>query len=191
MSFSSRTLRTGSQSAPGSPASSTYWQPHMECPAGPGRLPRPALSGKNVRCCEQLAKPRPADGLDQVVVEPGVPRACQVLLLAVSREGDQHGPGPSEPLAELAGHLVTVHAREADVQQDHVEAVNRGRLDGRGTVVGDGYLVAPEPENLGEALRRVLTIVHDEEPKGLLAGLCRGRGRLVPAGQWAGLARDW
>ena len=97
-----------------------------------------------------------------MVVEPGASRACQVLLLAVSREGDQHRPGRSELVSEPFGNLVAVDPREANVQEDHVKRIGGGRLDRCEAVMGDAYLITPELQNSGEALRRILTVVHHE-----------------------------
>ena len=104
------------------------------------------------------------DRLDEVPVEAGLGRPTPIGLLAPA--GQRHeegslepGPGPQPP-----GHLVAVHLRHADVEQDHLGPEFLGRFQGRGAVVGDAHLLAVEPrQQPGQAVRRIGVVVHDQD----------------------------
>src|SRR6185503_13924339 len=58
-------------------------------------------------------------GLDEVVVEAGFAGAAAVGVLAPAGEGDEGGAALGEAAADAARDFVAVHARHADVEEDH------------------------------------------------------------------------
>ncbi len=85
------------------------------------------------------------DGLDQVVIDPGIAGTPAVFLLTVARDGDDHEVLHAGLAAEPLRNLITVESRQSDVEQHDVGMVFDGRLDGPVTVMGDPGLV---PEKL-------------------------------------------
>ena len=107
-----------------------------------------------------------ADRLDHVEVEACPPGPAQVFFLAVPRQGDEHrdsgsGPGSGE-FPEMSGHLVPVHPRQPDVEEDQVERVGGDFFNGRRPVVDDANVVSPMPQDTGEAERGVFVVVDDK-----------------------------
>ena len=113
--------------------------------------------------------------LDEVVVEPGLPRSAPVLFLAPA--GQRHDQRPRElgPLPQASGHLVAVHPRQADVQQDDVGAERRPPPRAPPARRGRPRTSWPhEPrQQHGQARRRrVRVVVHHQDAAG---GAARGR----------------
>src|SRR4051812_30866001 len=62
-------------------------------------------------------------GLDPVVVEPGLPGAAAVLLLAVAGRRRQERPREARVAPQPLRHLQPREARDAEVEQDDVGPV--------------------------------------------------------------------
>src|SRR5207247_9454105 len=69
-------------------------------------------------CRQDLLKLLRVHGLDEVNVEAGGPRPLEVVRLTVARHRDE--PRPGNVGADAPGDLVTVDARQADVDQRDV-----------------------------------------------------------------------
>src|SRR3989449_6197261 len=102
-------------------------------------------------------------GLHEVVVEPGLERAALVLLAPVARQGDEEDPAEARLLPQLPGELVPVHAREPEVGEHDIGRERRRRPEGGESVEGHLHLVTPALEHRGEALGRVLMVLHEED----------------------------
>ena len=113
------------------------------------------------------------------MVRPGVAArlagALLVFLAPVAGQGDDpHGVAP-RLFPQPAGHLVAVHPRQADVEQDEAGESAVGRPEGGRPVVDGADFVSQQRQQEGEAVGRVVIVVHDEDavrrPNGEL--LCR------------------
>ena len=131
---------------------------------------------------EQFVQALGVHRLDQVVVEARLAGAAQVVLLAVAGQGHQQGPIRALQLPEPPGHLVAVHARQPDVEEDHVGRVGDRRLERGRAVVGELGLVAAGPEQPGQEPGPVDVVVHDEHPfRGRVDRLRPGRSGRSPS----------
>ena len=94
------------------------------------------------------------------------------------------------PLPQPPGHLVAVHARQADVQQDDLGPELLGDVQGLGAVVGDPHLLAVEPrQQPGQAAGGVHVVVHHQDAAagrpGRPASPAIGLGPAAPASRAA------
>src|SRR4051794_552493 len=67
---------------------------------------------------DELGEQVEIDGLGDVMVEAGGPRALPVVLLAVAGRGDEHGVPEALIVVEHRGDLVTVQAGQPDVEEE-------------------------------------------------------------------------
>src|SRR5207245_543085 len=112
-------------------------------------------------------------GLHEVVVEPGLEGPALVLLAPVARQGDEEDPAEARLLTQPPGELVAVQAREPEVGENDIGRDRRHRPEGGEPVEGHLHLVPPALEHRGEALGRVLMVLHEED----LETAVRGHGR--------------
>src|SRR4051812_16649984 len=82
------------------------------------------------------------DGFDEVVVKPGFAGSLEVFVLSVTGDGDEECLPAVTLLSKPGSDLVSIHAREADVEENDLGAVHADRLDGLRPAVGDVDLVA-------------------------------------------------
>jgi len=111
-----------------------------------------------------------------VIVEARVLRPAPVLVLPVARHGDQHYGAEVQALPHSAGHLVTVHARESDVEENDFGALVPRPRAARPSRRGPSEPRAGEGKKFGEALRRIHVVIHDEK------AVARRSGRLERLG---------
>jgi hypothetical protein len=90
---------------------------------------------------EQSAQGFGLDPLDQIAVDVGPGRAAVGLVAEANQQGD---PDLARaPIAQAAGDLVAVHARQRSVDEHDLRALFARRLDRRWAVAPDVDLVAP------------------------------------------------
>ena len=119
-----------------------------------------------------------------MVVEAGLARPGAIGLLAPAGERDQDRVALGVAASDRARHLVPVHVRHTDVEQDEggIELLeNCQSLPPR---VGDPHFGVGILEQHAEAVRGILVVVHDQDPLAgetasgrLLLGHGGGRGR--------------
>src|SRR5258708_14807124 len=109
--------------------------------------------------------------------ETGLLRAPSVLGLPVPRQGDEHDVLRSLASANLLRDLVAADSGKADVEEDDVRSLPGYEVQGGRPVPRRRHLMAPEAEQQGQALDRVLAVVHDQHPQLRTGGpLRRGLG---------------
>ena len=102
---------------------------------------------------------------------------------AVTRQGHQHRALETSIRPQLAGHVIAVHARQADIQQDNVRSKLLGQRQGLRPVVRDAHFAAQHAQQARQGRDRIGMVVDDEQPVELGAGapgvgMLRARGRL-------------
>jgi hypothetical protein len=65
---------------------------------------------------EEVAEPTRVHRLDQMKVDPGVPRAAAVGIIAVLGQGNERRVAQSRLFLERLGDLEAVHARQAEIE---------------------------------------------------------------------------
>ena len=102
--------------------------------------------------------------LDEVGVEPGLLRTLPIRILSVSRHRHQGHALQFWLLAASAGHLVAIHDREADVEQDHVGMMLTCQVEGLLAVECRVDLLPQGPEQHLQALGVASLIIDDQDP---------------------------
>src|SRR6185436_10663086 len=134
-----------------------------------GSLPPPRGLG------EGLAEDVDVDRLGEVAVKAGFAGLALVLLSAVGGDrGDEDRVTAVGGAADLAGHLVAVHARQAEVEEDHVGHLAGHRFEGRRAGRDQGGLVPPDVEERSHHLEALGIVLHHKDAQ--VVGLRPGRG---------------
>src|SRR5207344_1105634 len=89
------------------------------------------------------------DGLGEVVIEAGLPRAHPVVRLNPAREGHEKEALQRRLGPQTACRLVAVESRQAEVEDRDVRTQTPRRVDGGRAVVRDVRLVARESQQFG------------------------------------------
>ena len=100
--------------------------------------------------------------LREVIGEAGLAAAPPVVLLAVAGHGDDPDVAEARDLPNLPRHVVAGDVGQADVEQDDVRAELGRHPQGRDAVGGGPHLVAPQADERGHGLGRVLVVVHHQ-----------------------------
>src|SRR5581483_10573792 len=74
------------------------------------------------------------DRLDQMVMKARFPRAATIVLPPVSGNGDEYRRLADVLLAKPGDHLVAVHSRQPDIEQDELRPMRARGLDRVGAV---------------------------------------------------------
>jgi hypothetical protein len=120
-----------------------------------------ARTGPPQHRADAAAKLGDAEGLGDVVVGAGLQSQHRIGLAVAGGEHDD-GHEVATP-AQRAAHLEAVWARaERDVEEDHVEAVGAGPIDGRAAVGHGGDPVSIAGEGIGERAAQVGLVVDDQ-----------------------------
>ena len=119
--------------------------------------------------------------LGQVGVESGIAGALPVVFATPTGEGDEHGTGSSVIAPQGEGHLVAIHAGEADVQEDEVGLEIARGDEGFGAVMHGVGFVTEEAQQHRETFGTVDMVVHHQDSPAFMAGL---HG-------WGGEDRPW
>jgi hypothetical protein len=98
-----------------------------------------------------------------VAVEAGGERGLPVLVAPVPGEREEDGVAEPRILAREPGHLVAVHAGEADVAEDHVRPEAQSRLDARRTRQGNLRFVPEQRQQVAERLGGVKVVFDDQD----------------------------
>ena len=75
--------------------------------------------------------------LDQMMVEAGVSRPAAVVVLTVPRDRNQQHVAVTLGLAEPTSHLISIHSRQTNVEEDNVGSLRPRGLKGIKPVVSD------------------------------------------------------
>jgi hypothetical protein len=95
-----------------------------------------------------------------------------VLLVPITRHGDQHGLIHVKLRPQAAGDLIAIHARQADVEQDQLGPEDASRLQRGRAVERDPRLMPLEAEQHSHALGGIRIVVDHQDPQA-----CRGAPR--------------
>jgi hypothetical protein len=76
------------------------------------------------------------------MVKSGAPRALYVILLTMAGNRDDERAIAAVLRPEALHDLVTIHARQADIQQHDFRVVSPGYLNGSVAVMGNSYVVS-------------------------------------------------
>src|SRR5436305_329577 len=109
--------------SPPIPASSRRRDPQ---PRGSGTSPSrraPRLTTRHHALREQRQQRRMVDRLDQVVVDARFTGPLSVLQPSVTRDGDEDGILAGRFLPEPYGDLITIHAGQAEVEEDELRSL--------------------------------------------------------------------
>jgi hypothetical protein len=98
-------------------------------------------------------------------VNPRLLRLLTVFLFAVAGDCDEERPFFALLLVQVSGHIIAVHPRQADVQEDHVRLMDLGRAEGGWTVRGDVNLMTFFAEQEGQVLGSFLIVLDRQNMK--------------------------
>src|SRR3954463_16660436 len=98
-----------------------------------------------------------------MVSDPGLARAYLVLFLAPAAQGDQEHAAPPALATDALGKLVAVDVGHAEIEDGDVRTELGTDRERALAVVGRAHLLAAQPQQLRERLRRVLVVVDDED----------------------------
>ena len=113
----------------------------------------PSMSCKNA--WNRRSRPWSVAGCTGLTTWRSIPASCERRLgrfVAQPREGHEERPPPRRQPVNVLGDLVTVDARQEDVEEHHVRLRRPNRFEGRGAVRGDGYFVTLLTEGQGQRL---------------------------------------
>ena len=107
--------------------------------------------------------------LDEVMVESGLKRLAAVVVLPIAgnRHEDQIATGGR--LAEAASHLVTIHPRQPNIEQDDIGLLLLGSIERSDAAVSHLRCVPREPDQEGKCFGRRDVVVHNEDLFGMTA----------------------
>ena len=103
------------------------------------------------------------DGLADVVVATGLEPTHHVHALAQGADEDDGHPAVAVELAQAAGGLVAVDARQHHVHQHHVRGLLGKQLQGRLAGLGHHHLVALLLQGLARQDEVLLDVVHHQD----------------------------
>ena len=131
---------------------------------------------------QQVAQVRGIDGLGQVMIETRVQRPLPVFVLPPAGQRDQ--PQRLQPghLPQVPGHFVAAQVGQAEVEDAGLGPERSRRRDRLLSRVSRADLVALEPEQHRQAVRRIAIVVDDEDAPAPACGgawWCRRRAGLV------------
>jgi hypothetical protein len=102
------------------------------------------------------------DGLDKVMIKPGIVGLAAVFFLSIPRHGDQRSHANVAVASYPACDFISVHARQADVKQNKLGSLFLRSDKSSWTVVSSPHLMAQECQKLGHAFGRVNIVIDDE-----------------------------
>ncbi len=91
---------------------------------------------------EQLEQHGAVNRLGQVMIEASLVCAVLIFLLPIAGYSDESRLPRRRVIANVAGHIVAVHARQPDVEHDEFGMERRSFLQRAGPIKGDPDLVA-------------------------------------------------
>src|SRR5438874_7272679 len=102
-----------------------------------------------------------------MMVEPRSLGAEAVVDLAPACQRYQQGSMAIGLLPYPSRHLVAVHPGHADIEKHNFGPEGLGFLQSGWAVESNSHLLAFEPQQDRQTVRRVLFIVHDQDPPGM------------------------
>src|SRR5262245_21982917 len=94
------------------------------------------------------------------MIESDLTRPAPMVAPPPACDGDeQHAV---QTAAEMPRRVVATEPRHPEIEQRHIRLEVVGGLDGADAVVRGQYHMSLEPQHLGQALRGILIVVHDE-----------------------------
>ena len=96
-------------------------------------------------------------------VEARLPGPLPVFVLTVAGQGHEHHGRRLRPLSQLPGHFITVHARQANIEEYDLGLKVLGGPEGRQPVVCDPNRVPLERKQHAEALGGIHVVVDDKD----------------------------
>ena len=97
------------------------------------------------------------------MVEARLAAAAAVVVLAVTRDGDDDGVLAMPIFPENRRDLVAVHAGQPDVEENELRPEGLRRFDGRLAMKRHLDVVAQKPEQPGQAPRRIDIVIDDKD----------------------------
>ena len=99
-----------------------------------------------------------------MLVESCLLSESTIFIATVSAHGNQHWPAP-EIGTNSPGNLITIHPRQADVEQNNIGMIftddgNPGR-----PIICDDDFMSEQSQKFGQALRSISIIVHNDHPE--------------------------
>ena len=95
------------------------------------RVLRGSYSCRGVDGGEYRRQCRKVGGFDEMVIEARFHRVTNVFRLSVARQGHQQRRFGGRLAAQVAGHFITIHAGQANIQQDRLRLKRGERLSAR------------------------------------------------------------
>src|SRR5438034_8885241 len=93
----------------------------------------PANSSAVRSCSQELLQSADLHGLDEMSVEARLDRALHVFPRPVAAHRHNKWPAVSRIAAQRSRHVITVHPRKADIEQDDLGAIFTGDAQRFGT----------------------------------------------------------
>ncbi len=105
-----------------------------------------------------------SERLDQMIIEASRTRPLAVSVLPVPCHGDQPHVLEFGLLTQTPCDLVSVHLRQANVEQDQLGLENDGGFQCRLAGVRHPYIVTGSPQKHGGTVRRIHVVIDDQYP---------------------------
>jgi len=124
------------------------------------------VSGKPVDVLEGGEEALEASGLDrlsQMIVEAGFAGLLPILFARIAGQSNYQGRFHSIQPPQAASELITVHLREANIDQGDFGSKCRCQFERRGTVMGKCDSVAPIFRGFGHSISSVGVVIDDED----------------------------
>jgi hypothetical protein len=116
------------------------------------------------------------EGLGHVVVGAGL-EAGELLLQGVAGGEHQHRRLLVGFVAQFAGHVQAVHARQGQVQHDHVEFVDHGQVQARDAISGEIHHMAAIFQIVANIRRDIAVVFNHQNAHASLPLRSRHTGR--------------
>src|SRR5205807_1888101 len=110
--------------------------------------------------------------LGDIVAEPDLAAAIEILRRSMRRESDERRVLPARRAAHRLGKLKAVHARHLDVADDNIEIL-AGLAQAEGAIrrLDGGDLVASNRKQRGQQIAEERRVINDEDALGILLGV--------------------
>ncbi len=103
------------------------------------------------------------DRLSQMIVEAGFAGLLPILFARIAGQSNYQGRFHSIQPPQAASELITVHLREANIDQGDFGSKCRCKFERRGTVMGNCDSVAPIFRGFGHSISSVGVVIYDED----------------------------
>src|SRR6266498_1001205 len=116
------------------------------------------------RLYQNFRKPLRVDGLYQMMIVSRVARLFTIFLSAPSRLSDECDVLKLRLLAQPTRQVITVHSRQAEIDQSKIRHEVGHKLHRARSVIGNAHVMAHGLKQQLQALRLILIIVDDHNP---------------------------